>query len=341
MDTQRFVVIVWFLFAAPVSAQVATPPPSPPGAALPTRLTHSLLEAAGYSHGLSSLALEHVEDRGLRAVMDGAGETECADPDATTEELRVACVLWVANQRYSEFSHRIKRGALLPVRSHFDAVSFWKEGEGTPEVLRSGSLLLEDGFIATDLEILSDLIGSMRVGLGVTVVSEKDGEEEETSESPTAPETPPDLAALSRLTNSGGTVHLDGTFPVLFRAPEGQRSVLSGMLVTGVATESPALGGYLESPALSGSAGFELAYYRPGFEEMIDIELGAVVRGYAFNSAFAEKLGTQYRSAGLVALRAGVVIARRTMLSLTWRIRASPLFADQSNLVVSLQTVRR
>jgi hypothetical protein len=347
MDTSHLVLVFVLLLAAPLGAQVGTPPPSISGAALPTRLTLSLLEASEYLHGLSSLALEEVEQRGLPAVMEGANQDACADPASTPEPLQVACLLWITSDRYTEFRSRVEGGAFFPVRSHFDAVSFWKEGDGTPEVLRSGSLLLEEDFISTDLEILSDLIGSMRVGLGVTVVSEKEKEEAEDQASGPARSSdategdPPDLASLSRLANTGGTVHLTGTFPVFYRAPEGQRSILAGMLITRVATESPALGGYLENPAMSGSVGFDLTYYRPGFDQMIDIEFGAVARGYAFNPAFQEKIGADYGTAGLFALRAGIVIARRTMLSITWRVDSSELFREQADLVVSLQTVRR
>jgi len=255
----------------------------------------------------------------------------------------VACLLWRADRRYRALGERVRGGAFFPVGDHFEAVSFWKEGGVRPEVLRSGSLFLEDRIIQTDLEILSDLIGSVRVGLGVSVASERgSGADSTTADAPEGPsERETDLGALSRLANAGGTVYLSGTFPVFYRAPGDQRSILSVMLVARFATESPELGSYLENPALSGSAGLDLTYYRPGFEELIDIELGALARGYAFNAAFSEKLGVTDGTEGLVALRAGIVIARRTMLSLTWRIRSTMLFDEQSELVVALQTVRR
>jgi len=345
MDVHRVVIGATYLLisgAGSLGAQVGTPPPGPPPGLLSARLTHTLLEASGFSHGLSSLALEKVDRLGWSGAMEGADEATCAeDQSLYEEEQRVPCVLFAATQRYLGFSERLQGGAFLPVRNHFDAISFWKEGDGTPEVLRTGSLLLEDDFVATDLEILSDLIGSFRVGLGVTVVSQRGDEADSTLVTPPEDEPVDDLGALSRLANTGGTVHLAGSFPVFYRAPEGQRSVLAAMLVTRVATESPAVGGYLENPALSGSVGLELTYYRPGFEEMIDLEVGAIARTYSFNKAFREKIGTEHDGAGLVALKAGIVIARRTMLALTWRLYSSPLFAQQSNLIVSLQTVRR
>ena len=330
----RVVVLASLFSAAALTAQIGTPAPSSPAVAR-SGVTHALLEAAGMDHGESSLALERIERLGLEDAMRGADDSSCTS-DARTPDLDVACGIRDAVLRYGAFTDRVRHGSFLPLRSHFDAISFWKEGDGSPEVLRTGSLLLEDDLIATDLEILSDLIGSMRIGLGVTVVSQSDADEGAAGDPPTE-----DLAALSRLANTGGTVHLSGSFPVFYRAPEGERSVLAAMLVTRAATESPEVGGYLENPALSGSLGLDLTYYRPGLEQMIDIELGASLRGYAFNRAFQEKIGTDATRAGLVALRAGVVIARRTMLSITWRLESSAVFRRQSDLVISLQTVRR
>ena len=221
----------------------------------------------------------------------------------------------------------------FPVKSQEQAQAFW-QGDGT-QFLTSGTLLIEDKVFGASLELLSDIVGLFRLGVGVTAaVAEK-------SDSANAAEVAEASEAITRLADSGGTVRVTASLPLLFRAAPAFNSTWAVILGVAGGTEAPGRGGFLEDPAVTGQAGIELFYQRTGLENRISFQFGANARYYAFNKTYGDKAGIGQTAGFLLVPRLGLILLENTRIDLLWRPVRSDAFESLGKLAVTVQQVAR
>jgi hypothetical protein len=230
-----------------------------------------------------------------------------------------------------------QKGTLwFPIKSQEDAQAFWARGDTTNKILSSGALLLEDKVFGANLELLSDIVGWLRVGLQVTAAAAE--EDDETQE---AVESADEQQTVARLADAGGTVRLGAAYPLFYRNDSTFNSTWALVLSGAGGTETPKAGGYLEDPAASLQGGVELFYQRGGMKKQIDFEFGVAARGYGFNNAYATKAGVTDNFAGIIAPRVAITLLENTKINLTWRAVRSNAFQDLGKISVSVQQIAR
>ena len=165
----------------------------------------------------------------------------------------------------------------LPFRSQEAAAAFW--GQDQADFLASGTVLFEDKVFESTLELVSDVVGWFRVGVGVTVAASRDGEDPADGEAAEQAET------LGRLANSGGVLQVSAVLPLLYRTQPQFNSTWALVWTQHGGTEAPSTGSFLEGPAATYQTGLEWMYDRKGVDRRIDLQWGVVARGYWFNDA--------------------------------------------------------
>lgn len=229
---------------------------------------------------------------------------------------------------------RTTKGIWFPIKTQEDAQKFW-QGAGT-QFLTSGAILIEDKVFGANLELLSDIVGLFRVGVGVTASAAENGDSTGISSSADGTEA---KAAITRLANSGGTVRVTASLPLLFRAAPAFNSTWALVLSLAGGTESPQTGGFLEDPAVTGQVGLELFYQRTGLDSRISFQFGANARLYAFNDTYGSKADISETTAFLLSPRVGFVLLEKTRIDLLWRPVRSAAFDNLGRLAVTIQQV--
>lgn len=223
----------------------------------------------------------------------------------------------------------------LPTRAQRGAQKFWQD-DGT--VLSSGTVLFEDKVLGASIELVSDVVGWFRFGLGITAAAstENGGDDEAPTD---AEPTDGSTAAITRLASAGGVVRVTAAAPLLYRRDKDFRSTWAVLLNLAGGTESPANAGFLEDPALSGQAGLELFYQREGVADKIHFQFGATGVLYGFSDSYATKANTARTTGALFVPRVGLVILKNTRIDVLWRVGRSEAFRDLGKLAVTLQQV--
>lgn len=221
----------------------------------------------------------------------------------------------------------------FPVMNQEDASAFWAQDE--TRFLSSGAILLNEDALESSLELVSDVVGVFRLGIGVSVAADR--EEPDTSDEGT----PDAQATLSQLANTGGAVHLTAALPLLYSARSAFNSTWAVISNTILATEAPSEDGFLEDPAMSAQSGIDVFYERRGVGGRIDFQTGLVARGYWFNEAYADKGGIDQSAAFLLVPRIGLTILKQTRVDIHWRAIQTSAFDELGGVAVTVQQVGR
>lgn len=225
---------------------------------------------------------------------------------------------------------------LFPVTNQDSAKKFWARDELT--FLSSGTLLFEDKAFGANIELLSDIIGLFRVGIGVTAAGASDDEGTDDPQT-NDPEEPSEEAALARLAASGGILRVTAALPLFYRAAEPYNSTWAVMLNLSGGTESPKTGGVLENPALAFNSSIELFYQREGLDGEINFQFGMTALHARFNDEYSEKAGIEKSHGTLIVPRIGLVLIGKTRIDLLYRGVRSDAFDSLGKFAVTLQQV--
>lgn len=225
-----------------------------------------------------------------------------------------------------------RQNAFLPFGTQEEAAAFW--GQGGAQFLSSGTLLFNDDAFESTLELVSDVVGIFRVGIGVTVAAARGEATDSASAEAAAAE-----ATLSRVANSGGVFLVNAALPLLYLTQREFNSTWAVMWTSASAIEAPKAGGFLENPALSIQSGLELLYERRGVGGDINFHAGVIARGYWLNNAFGEKAAVSDGLGFLFVPRVGLTLLGQTRIDLHYRAARTSDFDDLASVGITVQQV--
>jgi hypothetical protein len=218
------------------------------------------------------------------------------------------------------------------------AVTFWAQNGAS--ALNAGAVSIEKNVVSANVDLVSDIIGPVKVSFGVIAAGDDDDGEEEGEEAGTQQDDKGDVEAVSRLAAQGGTAHLSAYWPVFFSSPDNRRQVTSLMFLARSAFDSPAQGQLIENPAATAMAGVDFLYRRMGHEGRLNFEMGAFAHGFVYNDTYAEKLGFEATNAAIAGVRGSIILGRTTSIGVVFRPFRSAVFDGLSPLSVFVQQVK-
>lgn len=236
----------------------------------------------------------------------------------------------------SSVANRLLTGGWLPVLNAAEADVFWTQAR--QKLHSEARLVVEDDFVGASLEALSDLVGPVRLGIGVAIATV-------TGEEPDAdPMAPADEAAdeqaksVTRLLNEGGTLHATAQWPLFNSMSRDKKAARTIMLGFKVAADAPAEGETLDDPALAGILSASGFYQRDGLKGLLGVHLSILYNRFFYNESYRTKIDVE-QGGEVVAIDAGLTLARKTRVSVVWRLYRSEVFEENSSVVISVRQV--
>jgi hypothetical protein len=232
----------------------------------------------------------------------------------------------------SEATVKRELSELLPVIDESSAVNFWNQT--STRALTGGAVFMEDDVIGANVELVSDVIGVLRVGFGMTASGQREDDVAVEQENEPANKE----EALANLVQSGGTAYLNAAWPVFATKPA--RANSAALLLLGrAAWEASKTSSTDEESGVAGSLGFDLQYRRMGAGKLLNFEAGLFANTYLLNDAFASMAGTDETVAALAGARVALVIGSKTRIGLSYRPFRTATFDDLRRTAIYIQQV--
>lgn len=342
MNARLAIVIAVMGMSEVARSQVPVPPPIPRTTAdtASQRVISAVLDSL--ERKASGLQQQVAKLRDTSATGSGGPATDNAERVAavadslekehkqTEEQAKYWKMAWETAKRMGVGSG--ERG-LFPVLSESDAEKFWQQSRVT--TLTSASVVGERDFLGASVELMSGILGPVRLGAGTVIIAASSDTEGESA----ADSVNRESESLNRLLQNGGAFHLTASWPAVMMMREDGRLGWVGMVRGAAGWDTPAINQFADSGAAVGMLSAETGVHGITTNGAIGLETGLLWQRYWVNGDFAARVNTSERGAGYVGWRLGAILFRKTRVGAMITIDDSGLLRDKVNVRYYIQQI--